>query len=54
MDPRHRAGLAAAVRSHAARGGCAVVATHDLELARACADRRWEIADGALLTGEAA
>ena len=50
MDPRHRAGLAAAVRAHAARGGCAIVATHDLELARACADRRWEIADGTLRT----
>lgn len=54
MDPRHRAGLAAAVRAHAARGGCAVVATHDLELARACADRRWTIGDGVMAAEEEA
>ncbi len=47
MDPRHRAGLAEAVRAHAARGGCAVVATHDPDLARACADRLWRV-DGTL------
>ncbi|MGI9117184.1 MAG: ABC transporter ATP-binding protein [Gaiellales bacterium] len=50
MDPVHRVGLAQAVREHAARGGCVVLATHDLELARACADRRWEIAEGILAT----
>ena len=46
MDPAHRAALVATIREHAARGGCAVIATHDLELARACADRRWELVDG--------
>ena len=46
MDPGHRAALVTTVREHAARGGCAIVATHDLELARACADRRWELVDG--------
>ena len=46
MDPAHRAALVTTVREHAARGGCAVLATHDLELAQACADRRWELVDG--------
>jgi energy-coupling factor transport system ATP-binding protein len=48
MDPAHRATLVRVIRAHAARGGCAVIATHDLELARACADRRWELVDGRL------
>ena len=48
MDPGHRSLLVAAVRAHAGRGGCAVVATHDLELARACADRRWTVDAGRL------
>ena len=48
MDPAHRAALVTTIRAHAARGGCAVLATHDLELARACADQRWELDAGAL------
>lgn len=52
MDPGHRAALVTTIRAHAARGGCAVLATHDLELARACADQRWALADGSL-TAEA-
>ena len=48
MDPGHRAALVTTIRAHAARGGCAVLATHDLELARACADQRWALTDGSL------
>jgi ABC-type hemin transport system ATPase subunit len=48
MDPGHRAALVTTIRAHATRGGCAVLATHDLELARACADQRWALADGSL------
>ncbi|MCX6392062.1 MAG: ATP-binding cassette domain-containing protein [Actinobacteria bacterium] len=48
MDPGHRAALVRTIRAHAARGGCAVLATHDLELARACADQRWALDDGSL------
>lgn len=48
MDPGHRAALVTTIRAHAARGGCAVLATHDLELARACADQRWAVDDGTL------
>ena len=48
MDPGHRAALVTTIRAHAARGGCAVLATHDLELARACADQRWALNDGSL------
>ena len=50
MDPGHRAALVTTIRAHAARGGCAVLATHDLELARACADQRWAIESGTLTT----
>lgn len=52
MDPGHRAALVTTIRAHAGRGGCAVLATHDLELARACADQRWAVENG-LLTTEA-
>ncbi|MGI9186906.1 MAG: ABC transporter ATP-binding protein [Gaiellales bacterium] len=48
MDPGHRAALVTTLRGHAARGGCAVMATHDLELARACADQRWLVEDGTM------
>ena len=50
MDLAHRATLVRLVREHAARGGCAIVATHDLDLARACADCRWLLVDGQLET----
>ena len=50
MDLAHRAMLVRLVREHAARGGCAIVATHDLDLARACADCRWLLEDGQLET----
>ncbi len=46
MDLRHRARLVVALRRQADQGGVAVVATHDLSLARACADERWLVADG--------
>ncbi|MSO47456.1 MAG: energy-coupling factor ABC transporter ATP-binding protein [Thermoleophilia bacterium] len=52
MDLAHRATLVLLLREHASRGGCAIVATHDLDLARACADRRWLLADGHLQTAE--
>ena len=54
MDPGHRAALVTTIRAHAARGGCAVLATHDLELGRACADRRWHLTDGMLAVGASA
>jgi ABC-type hemin transport system ATPase subunit len=50
MDLAHRATLVRLVREHAARGGCAIVTTHDLDLARACADCRWLLVDGQLET----
>ncbi len=50
MDLAHRATLVRLVREHAAGGGCAIVATHDLDLARACADCRWLLVDGQLET----
>ncbi len=50
MDLAHRAALVLLLREHASRGGCAIVATHDLDLARACADCRWVLEDGHLET----
>ena len=46
--PGHRADLVAVLAAHAARGGSTILATHDLELARACAQERWVVADGVL------
>ena len=54
MDPGHRAALVTTICAHAARCGCAVLATHDLELGRACADRRWHLTDGVLAVGASA
>ncbi len=51
MDLPHRAALVKSLRAHAARGGAALVATHDLDLARACAEDRWELVDGCLSVG---
>ncbi len=48
MDPAHRADLVAVLDAHARRGGSTVLATHDLDLARACAQHRWAIAGGTL------
>jgi energy-coupling factor transport system ATP-binding protein len=46
MDAGSRAALESALRAHAARGGAAMLATHDVELAARCADRVIVLGDG--------
>jgi energy-coupling factor transporter ATP-binding protein EcfA2 len=46
MDARSRKALEDALRQHAAAGGAAVLATHDVELAARCATRAVVLGDG--------
>ena len=46
MDARSRDALVRAVEAHSARGGAVVIATHDVELAAACATSVVVLADG--------
>jgi energy-coupling factor transport system ATP-binding protein len=49
MDAESRDALEAAVTEHAAGGGAAVLATHDIELAARCATRAVVLGDGAVV-----
>jgi energy-coupling factor transporter ATP-binding protein EcfA2 len=46
MDAASRAALESALRAHAAGGGAAMLATHDVELAARCASRAIVLGDG--------
>lgn len=55
LDPARRGALAEAVRSLAAAGRGVLISTHDLDFARACADRVAVLRDGVVAeTGRAA
>lgn len=51
MDQRQRGRLADTLRTLAAGGTAVLIATHDLDLARASADALWTIADGRIVHG---
>jgi energy-coupling factor transport system ATP-binding protein len=46
MDAASRAALESALGAHAAAGGAAMLATHDVELAARCASRAIVLGDG--------
>jgi energy-coupling factor transport system ATP-binding protein len=48
MDQTHRAGLVDLLHQRSLAGGATLLATHDLDLARACAHERWTIEHGHL------
>lgn len=50
MDHARRVDLARLLRAVADRGGAVLVASHDLDLLRRCADALWTVEDGRLVT----
>jgi ABC-type polar amino acid transport system ATPase subunit len=54
LDPARRGALAETLRELAAKGRGLVIATHDVDFARACADRIVVLSDGVLVEQGAA
>jgi energy-coupling factor transport system ATP-binding protein len=52
MDARRREGLAVLLAERASAGGATVLATHDLDLARAVADAHWTLCEQRLIQGD--